>query len=123
MTIKLYLDEDAQDKALLESLRLHSVDVIGAWEAGMRQQPDEAHLTFATVQGRVLYGFNVRDFYRLHTEILTQGQTHAGIVLAKQQHYSIGEQLRRLLRLVARKSAEDLQNQIEFLSDWEELND
>ena len=50
MTIKLYLDEDAQDKALLESLRLHGVDVIGAWEVGMRQRPDEVHLALASSQ-------------------------------------------------------------------------
>lgn len=37
-----------------------------------------------------------------------------------QQNYSIGEQMRRLLRLIAAKSAEDMQNQVEFLSAWGE---
>src|SRR5438105_712341 len=37
------------------------------------------------------------------------------LVLAKQQHYSVGEQMRRLLKLVATKPAEEITNQIEFL--------
>ena len=31
---------------------------------------------------------------------------------------SVGEQMRRLLRLIAHRSAEDMQNHIEFLSAW-----
>jgi hypothetical protein len=73
---------------------------------------------WATEQGLVLYSFNVRDFYRLHTTFLTQGKFHAGIILAQQQRYSLGEQMRGILRLIAVKSAEEMQNQVEFLSDW-----
>ena len=118
MKISLYLDEDAQDNDLIQALQLRGVDVIGAWAAGMRQRPDEEHLLFATAQGRVLYGFNVSDFFQLHTEFLAQGRSHAGLVLAKQQTYSVGEQMRRLLKLVATRTAEEMRDQIEFLSDW-----
>ena len=97
MKVSLYLDEDAQDNDLIHALRLRGIDAVGAWEAGMRQRGDEEHLLRATAQGRVLYGFNVGDFYRLHAEFLTQGRSHAGIILARQQHYSVGEQMRRLL--------------------------
>ena len=31
---------------------------------------------------------------------------------------SVGEQMRRLLRLIAARSAEDMRNHIEFLSAW-----
>jgi hypothetical protein len=116
--IALYLDEDAQDNDLIHALRLRGVDVVGAWGVGMRQREDEEHLLWATAQGRALYGFNVRDFYRLHTEFLAQGKSHTGIILAKQQHYSVGEQMRRLLKLIATRSAEEMRNKIEFLSDW-----
>lgn len=51
-------------------------------------------------------------------DYLTQGKSHAGIVLAQQQGYSVGEQMRRLLKLIAVKSAEEMRNQIEFLSAW-----
>jgi hypothetical protein len=33
--------------------------------------------------------------------------------------YSVGEQMRRVLRLIAVKSTEDMQSQIEFLSAWD----
>jgi hypothetical protein len=118
MNVRYYFDEDAQDNDLIYALRLHGVDAAGAWEAGLRRRDDEEHLILATSQERVLYGFNVGDFFRLHTQFLSQGKTHAGIVLAKQQTYSVGEQMRRLLRIVAAKSAEEMQNQVGFLSDW-----
>ena len=47
------------------------------------------------------------DFSRLHTAYLNEGKVHAGIMLAQQQHYSVGEQMRRILHLVATKSAEE----------------
>lgn len=85
MQISLYLDEDAQRLALVQALRVRGVDVIAAWDVGMRQREDEESLVFATSQGRALYGFNVGDYYRLHTEFLGQGRSHAGIILAEGQ--------------------------------------
>ena len=32
---------------------------------------------------------------------------------------SVGEQMRRLLRLIAARTAEDMRNRIEFLSNWQ----
>jgi hypothetical protein len=117
--ITLYFDEDAQDSDLIQALGLRGLDVIGAWAAGMRERKDEEHLLWAAAQSRVLYSFNVGDYCRLHAEFLAQGRSHAGIVLAKQQHYSVGEQMRRLLKLIATKPAGEMTNQIEFLSHWE----
>ena len=74
--------------ALVRALRSRGVDVLTALEAGMIERQDERHLEYATTQGRVLYSFNVRDFYRLHTAFLAQGKAHAGIILAPQQRYS-----------------------------------
>lgn len=68
--------------------------------------------------GRALFSSNIRDFYGLHTTFLMQGRSHAGIILVQQQHYSMGEQMRRLLKLVATKSAEEMRDQVEFLSAW-----
>ncbi len=53
----------------------------------------------------------------MHTILLEREESHAGIILG-QQSYSVGEQMRRLLKLIAAKSAKDMQNQVEFLSDW-----
>ena len=116
MQITLYFDEDAQDSDLIHALGLRGVDVIGAWAAGMRERKDEEHLLWAAGQKRTLYSVNVRDYCRLHAECLAQGKSHAGIILAKQQHYSIGEQMRRLLKLIATKPAEEMASRIDFLS-------
>jgi len=61
----------------------------------MRERKDEEHLIQAAAQKRALYSFNVRDYCRLYAEFFAHGRSHAGIVLAKQQHYSVGEQMRR----------------------------
>ena len=114
MTIRLYLDEDTMDKALVSALRARGLDLLTAHEADMIERQDEDHLAFAAREARVLYSFNVADYCRLQA----QGQSHAGLILAQQQRYPVGDQMRRLLRLVAAKSAEEMQNHIEFLSAW-----
>jgi Tfp pilus assembly protein PilZ len=46
------------------------------------------------------------------------GRQHSGIVIGFQQRYSIGEQLRRLLHLLNRKTAEEMLLRLEYLSTW-----
>ena len=118
MTIRLYIDEDAIDQALVQALRARNVAVITALDADMIEREDAEHLNYATEQGRVLCTFNVGDFYRLHSEYVAQGKPHAGIILMRQQYYSVGEQMRRILKLVASKSADEMKNWVEFLSAW-----
>ena len=86
MTIRLYVDEDAQDRDLVRSLLARGVDVVTASDAGMIERPDEEHLDYATASGRVLFSFNVSDFYRLHTEYVARGklvQEHLETFLAQ----------------------------------------
>lgn len=104
--------------ALVRALRARGVDVLTALDSGMIERSDEDHLEYATKEGRVLYSFNVGDFYRLHQEYLAEGKSHTGIIFARQQRYMVGEQMRRLLKLIATKSAEKMKNHVEFLSDW-----
>ncbi len=92
MTIRLYLDEDSMRQALVQALRARGVDVITALEADMLERADEGHLDYATAQGRVWYSFNVGDFYDLHTAFMGRGKSHAGMILVRQQRYSVGEQ-------------------------------
>jgi len=120
MKIYLYMDEDVMDKKLIATLRSNSVDVLTAREAKMIDQDDDKHLDYATEHNRVLVSFNMGDFQNLHKQYLKVGKSHAGIILSAQQKYSIGEYARRMLRLVAAKSAEDMRDHIEFLSDWVE---
>lgn len=118
MQIRLYLDEDAMDSDLVRALRLRGVDLTTALDAGLISSADEGHLKYAIASERTLYSFNVGDFMALHTSYLAAGKPHAGIILGQQQRYSVGEQMRRLVRLVQMRSAESLRNRVEFLSAW-----
>jgi len=116
--IKTYIDEDAMDADLVGALRSRSVPVVTALDARLIEKPDEEQLAFATECGCVLYTFNVHDFYRLHTEWSTAGREHAGMILAPQQRFSVGEQLYRLLHLRATMTAAAMRSNVEFLSNW-----
>jgi hypothetical protein len=116
--IRLYLDEDAMDSDLTESLRSRGIDVTTVRDEHKQGDSDEQQLLHASQEGRVLYSFNTRDFMILHTRTLEQGLSHAGIILVAKRRFSIGEQMRRLVRLIDTLSAEDMQNRVEFLSAW-----
>ncbi len=106
------------DGDLVRALKARGVDVLSALEAGMVERSDSHHLEYAAAQGRILYSFNVGDFHRLHTSWLIEGRSHCGLVLSKQQQYSVGEQMRRLLKLIATRSPEEMRNHVEYLSAW-----
>jgi hypothetical protein len=116
--LRLYFDEDSMNQALLRALAARGVDATSALGAGMIRRSDADHLAYATGEGRALFSFNVGDFCRLHDQWLAAGRSHAGIVVAQQRRFAVGEQLRRLLRLVATISAEDMRGRIEFLGSW-----
>lgn len=98
--VRLHFGEDATQHALAASLRARRVDVLTALDCGMVGKSDEEHLRHASNDGRVLYRFNIGDYSLLHEQWIASGREHSGIVLALQQRYSIGEQLRRLLHLL-----------------------
>jgi len=114
--ICLYFDEDAGNRSLVEALRNSAVDPMTTQDANRLRSDDEEQLIWATAQGRVIYSFNMGDFCRLHKMYLEQGREHAGIILASKQSYSVGQQLRGILRLMVEQSAEDMRNQLVFLS-------
>lgn len=115
--IRLYIDEDSMDKALINALRARNVDVISVLETQTEGYIDEKQLNLATSQNRVLYSHNISDFCRLHTEFITESKAHSGIALLSQD-YSIGEQLKAIMKLISLKSSEDMQNQLEFLGKY-----
>lgn len=89
MTIRLYLDEDSMDRALVRGLRARGADVLTAFEAGMIEKEDEQHLEWATAENRALFSFfNLVDFCRIHASFTLGGKGHAGIIVAQQQRYT-----------------------------------
>lgn len=105
MILKLYLDEDAMDDDLVRALRARKVDVTSVKEVKRQRYSDEEQLLYATEQGRVVYTFNIKDFADIHTTFLMAGISHAGMILVQRDRYSIGEQMRRILRIISEKSA------------------
>jgi len=65
------------------------------------------HLSLAQVHAALAY---------YHANQAERG--HAGMVLAPQQRFTVGEQLRRILRLRAALSASAIRSRVEFLSNW-----
>lgn len=118
MKLRLYIDEDSMSHALVDALRARGVDVVTPLDAGTIGWHDEDQLQFATDSGRAILSRNVGDFFELHTEWQSRGRNHAGIILAHQPQYSIGDLMRRVLKLIASKSAEAMHNHVEFLSAW-----
>jgi hypothetical protein len=115
--IRLYFDEDTAAHSLVRELRARGTDLSTPLEVGMLHKTDAEHLAWAALNARTIYSFNRRDFYRLHTGWLKDGRSHSGIILSR-QGLSVGEQMRRLLRLLNKLTAEDMVDRIEFLSAW-----
>lgn len=113
--IRLYIDEDAIARNLVEAFENANIDVLTTADVNRLSFTDEEQLMWAAEQSRVIYSFNVGDFCRLHGSFIERQINHAGIILLQQQRYSIGEQLRGILRLINTKSAEDMINQLVFL--------
>jgi len=116
--IRLYLDEDSMRRALLFGLRARNVDVLTAADADMINHRDEEHLATASAAGRALFSYNTADYCVLHQRWMNLERSHAGIIVARQQHYSVGEELRRIMRLISRRTAEQMRDRLEFISSW-----
>lgn len=103
---------------LVEALRSRDVRVITVLDGGLSGRSDEDQLKAATELKCAVFTFNVPDFVRIHQRWQSAGRSHGGLILAQQQRFSIGEQLRRILRLRGKVSAEEMQDRMEFLSNW-----
>jgi len=112
---RLYHDEDSLRSALVSALRNSGFDCLTASEAAMRGRSDEEQLFFATVNGRVLYTRNTRDFRRLDAQWQTTGRTHAGIVVLSPKPTSVGRELRAFQAMAEKFTQEDMINRVEFL--------
>jgi hypothetical protein len=115
-SIRLYLDEDAQRTALVRALRARNIDVMTVNEAGRAGLLDEEQLEFAAATRRTVFSYNRGDYNQLHNLYLQSGRSHSGIIVSDQAE--IGVVIRRLLKLLDARSAEDMTNRLEFLRNW-----
>jgi hypothetical protein len=114
--IRLYFDEDSMRASIIRALRARNIDVVTTYEAGLIGHSDAENLTYATLHHRTLFTFNRGDFVKLHTQHLANHHHHAGIIVSDQ--LETGLIVRRLLKLYHTRSAEDMKNWLEFLSNW-----
>jgi predicted nuclease of predicted toxin-antitoxin system len=113
--IKVYTDEDV-DMAVGKALKLRGFEASTTLEEGKSASSDEEQLKYATSIGAVLLTHNVQDFPKIHYEFMRHGKHHRGIIVAKQ--VSVGEIIKSFLYLASTLSAEDVENRLEYLSNW-----
>ena len=112
---RLHLDADASLKALHAALVARGHDVTRTPNAWMpREAPDAAQLLGATVQGRVLFTFNVRDFLAL----AQQYPQHGGVLLAAQRRWTLSPLITALDRVLSETTAADWPGQVRWLNQW-----
>jgi hypothetical protein len=113
--IKFYIDEDVYNSiAVLLSRR--GFDSVSTNELARNRESDESQLQWASEQNRAIVTFNVAHFAKLHGDTLNEGNHHSGIIVSSQ--IPLGEVLKRLLRLANSVGATEMQDRLEFLSDW-----
>lgn len=117
--IRLYLDEDSMRRFLVFGLRSRNVDLLTAAEAGMINRRDEEQLETAAASGRAILTHNTSDCCALHQRWMSLERVHAGIVVAPQQRYTVGEELRRIMAAdQPLDRAEEMKTRLEFLASW-----
>ncbi|MFO7904822.1 MAG: DUF5615 family PIN-like protein [Pirellulaceae bacterium] len=113
--VRLYMDEDAGENAVVPGLRARGFNVLTTVEAGRCGVSDQDQLAFATEQRRSMYTFNVGDFAFLHRQYLEQGLAHGGIIVVPDQHCAIGEKIRRLAQFLSKVTAEEMVSRMKYL--------
>lgn len=115
--INLFLDEDVHP-TLASVLREMGYNTISTIEANRKGKSDREQLDFSIAEKRAILTFNVKDFVLLYDEYYKKDKKHWGIIVSSQLNFK--ETLKRILKLLNRKSASDLENNIEFLNNWKE---
>lgn len=110
--IELYLDEDV-DVRVAELLRARGFSALTTREAGNLGASDVAQLSFAASQQRAFVTHNRVDFESLAQAYFSAGTTHAGLIIAVRRPPL--EIVRRLLVILNRVTADELQDQLRYI--------
>ena len=106
--IKFYADVHIA-RAIAEALQREGADFVLACDRGRHNADDEAHLTQAHKEGRVVVTQD-EDFLNLHQH----GAEHSGIVYFP-QGAGIGYMVKQLVLLYAVCTAAEMRGRVEFL--------
>jgi hypothetical protein len=112
---RLHLDADTSIRQLQRALAERGHDVTRTPNEWISQDADdEAQLLGATVQGRLIFTFNARDYLAL----AERHPHHGGIVLAAQRQWNVGGLIAALDHLLATTAAEEWPGQVQWLTQW-----
>lgn len=107
--VRFYFDEMIPHE-IAERLRHHGIDVLTALEAGNIGLTDPIQLAFAFGQSRVLVTRD-EDYLIMNAK----GVPHAGIAFYKQEVRSAKEIAEVIMLIHGVLTAEEMQNQVEYL--------
>jgi predicted nuclease of predicted toxin-antitoxin system len=110
--IRLYLDEDV-NVLLADMLRARGFDVTTTREAGQIGKSDGEQLAFATSREQAILTHNRVDFEALSRLYFKEGWPHSGILIAVRRRPV--ELLHRVLALLNRVAADEIENQIRYI--------
>ena len=116
LIVSIYLDADVE-RMIAKALRRQGHTCRAADEVGMKRASDEAQLEYAARMGHALVTYNVEHFAPLHAQYLRKGWEHSGIVLIPKR-WGASEVLRRLLNLLDAVTADEIRNNVKWLSDF-----
>lgn len=117
-----YFDEDF-DLNVMDALKAQGYQVHCARDEGFttaqlkRTVGDTEQLAYAVSRAWTVVTFNRGDFANLHTEYLTKGWEHNGIVVSLQ--VETGRAVRALLNLLDQVSVDQVRNQLLYLQNFE----
>jgi Domain of unknown function (DUF5615) len=111
--IALYFDEDVEIEIPLR-LAGRGWDVSWARQAGALHRSDQEQITLAISQRRAIVTHNRHDFEQLHSDYLSTGRTHYGIVVARFR-FNLGDTVNRLLVLLDSFTADEMANQLRYV--------
>lgn len=113
--VKLHLDADVSIRALYSALLTRGYDVTRTPNDWMPEDAsDETQLLRATVQGRCIVTFNIRDFLALASRY----PQHQGVILAAQSSWTLSDLIRALERVLSETQAGDWVGQVRWLNQW-----
>ena len=110
--VELYLDEDVS-VLVARILRSRGFTAVTTQEAGQVENSDSEQLAYAIRQNKTLLTHNRVDFERLSQDYFRTNRNHKGIIIAiRRTPFEIA---RRLLIILDRMTADEMDNQLIYL--------